>query len=214
KGIVMCTGDYHFSYARSVIDTLRNILNCTLPIEIFYIGDDDLSLENRHILSDFSNIFFTDISTFFDNNIVNLSGWAIKPFAILGSRFEEIILMDADVIFVRNPIELFDEPGYIRTGTLFYKDRTTEPNIYSLKWLKGWMNDPLPETEKLRFWNGETYHEMESGTVVIHKTKTILGLLNTCKLNEYNYRHHVVYKRVHGDKETFWMGFDMARQHY
>jgi len=27
-------------------------------------------------------------------------------------------------------------------------------------------------------------------------------------------RDDVVYKHVHGDKETFWMGFDMARQHY
>ncbi|ORX61068.1 hypothetical protein BCR36DRAFT_401320 [Piromyces finnis] len=214
KGIVMSTGDFHFKYARSTIDTLRNVLNCTLPIELFYIGEDDLNQENRNILNQYSDIYLTDISTLFNNEILNLSGWAVKPFSILGSRFEEIIFMDADVVFVRDPAELFDEPGYIETGTLFYKDRTLFSNDKSLEWLKKWMTDPLPETKELRYWEGKTYHEMESGVVVIHKIKTILGLLNTCKLNEYAYREKIVYSYVHGDKETFWIGFDMARQHY
>ena len=49
--------------------------------------------------------------------------------------------------------------------------------------------------------------------MVIHKSKNILGLLAACKLNEKNYRN-IVYSHVYGDKETFWIGFDMARQPY
>jgi len=215
KGIVICTGNDHFNYARSTIDILRNILNCSLPIEVFYYGDDDLSYENRQILQKYSNTYLSNLFEYFDNTIINVKGWAIKPFAILASRFEEVILMDADVVFVRDPKELFNEQGYIETGTLFFKDRTlTKGKYYGLKWLKLWMKDPLPETKRLRYWKNKTIHEMDSGVVLIHKIKTLLGLLNTCKLNEYEIRSKVVYNYVYGDKETFWIGFDMARQHY
>ncbi|ORX72521.1 hypothetical protein BCR32DRAFT_211117 [Anaeromyces robustus] len=215
RGIVMCTGNEHFKYASSAIDIIRHVLNSDLPIEIFYNGDSDLSFQNRIMLLDYKDVYLTDISTYFDNSIVNISGWAIKPFAILASRFEEVILMDADVVYLRDPIELFEDIGYQKTGTLFFRDRTLEPGPHDgSQWLKSWMKNPLPETKKLRYWNELTQHEMDSSTVVIHKTKNILGLLAVCKLNEKKIRQEVIYKKVYGDKETFWMGFDMARQPY
>jgi len=116
---------------------------------------------------------------------------------------------------VEKCIYQFIQKGYLEKGTLFFQDRTLTPGMNDgTVWLKQWMTDPLPETKELRFWKEESHHEMESSTVVIHKTKALLGLLNTCKLNEYRYRHDVIYKMVYGEKETYWMGFDMARQHY
>ncbi|ORX81615.1 hypothetical protein BCR32DRAFT_184039, partial [Anaeromyces robustus] len=215
KGLVICTGDKHFKYARSTIDSLRNVLHCDLPIEIIYNGEYDLSYTNRDIISEFNDVYLTDISDYFDKKIVNISGWAIKPYALLASRFEEIILIDADVVYLRDPKELFEDEGYIKTGTLFFRDRTINPGPHpGSEWLRSWMTNPLPETKDLRFYNEETMHEMESSTVVLNKTKNILGLLATCKLNEKRIREDVVYKYVYGDKETFWIGFDMARQHY
>jgi len=215
RGIVLCTGNNYFNLARSTIDTLRHVLNSKLPIEVFYNGENDLSAENREFLKEFENIYVSDITTYFDNSIIDISSWAIKPFSILASRFEEVILIDADALYLRDPIELFKEKGYQETGTLFFRDRTLFPGTNSAsKWLKSWMVDPLPETKELRFWNEQTEHEMESSTVVIHKTKTLLGLLNVCKLNEKAIRQDVVYRKVYGDKETYWIGFDMARQHY
>ena len=215
KGIVISTGDYHFKYAISTINTLRHVLNCTLPIEVFYSDENDLSSENQQLLAEFDNVYVSDLSNYSNNEIIDVNGWATKPFAILASRFEEVILMDADVLYLRDPSELFKEKGYIEKGTLFFRDRTLYPGSHKgSKWLKEWMINPLPETEASRFWNEQSIHEMESSTVVIHKIKTILGLLNVCKLNELNYRQGVIYKMVYGDKETFWMGFDMARQPY
>ncbi|OUM65259.1 glycosyltransferase family 71 protein [Piromyces sp. E2] len=189
KGIVICTGDHHFKFARSTIDSLRHILNCTLPIQIFYNGDSDLSKYNQEILRKYKDITVDDISTYFDEPTLNIEGWAIKPFAILASRFEEVILMDADVVYLYNPEELFENVNYKKKEQFFF--------VIELSTL-----------EK------QTRHEMDSSTVVIYKIKTLLGLLATCKLNEGDIRTDVVYKMVHGDKETFWMGFDMARQHY
>ncbi|OUM64547.1 glycosyltransferase family 71 protein, partial [Piromyces sp. E2] len=215
RGLVISTGNKHFKLARSTIDALRNIIHSKIPIEVIYYGDKDLSKENRKILTKYKNVYITDISSYFDSNSINIVGWAIKPFAILASRFEEVILIDADVMYLQDPLDLFDDPVYIEKGTLFFRDRTLFPGTNpAVQWVKSWMIDPLPETKALRFWNEISQHEMESSTVVINKTKNIVGLLSVCKLNEGRIRTNAVYKYVHGDKETFWMGFDMARQHY
>ncbi len=215
KGIVICVGDNQYKYAISTIDSIRNVLKSTLPIEIFYIGEGDLSIEHQNNLKKFENVYISDITTYFDNNIIKIIGWASKPFAILASRFEEVLLMDADAVYLHDPEELFEEENYRRMGTLFFKDRTLVPGPNKeLEWIKQWLVDPLPETKSLRFFNEKTKFELESSTVLIHKTKTLLGLLSACKLNEGDLREQVVYRVVYGDKETFWLGFDMAQQHY
>jgi len=216
RGIVICTGSTHYKYALSTIDTLRNVIKTKLPIEVFYNGKDELSDEEQQGLMIYPNVFLSDIEDYFNNDIIKSKKWAIKPFALLASRFMEVILIDADAMFIRDPAELFKTRGYEETGTLFFRDRTLQkPYINdSLNWFKEWAKNPLPETKSSRFWNGITVHEMDSSTVVINKEKAILGLFSVCKLNENVIREGMVYHHVYGDKETFWMGFDMARQHY
>jgi len=216
RGIVICTGTFHFKYALSTIDTLRNVIQTKLPIEVFYNGEEDLSIEDRQTLLAYPNLYLSNLEDYFDNDIIKCRKWAIKPFAMLASRFTEVILIDADAIFIHDPTELFKSKGYEETGTLFFRDRTLPKKSLSnsLTWFKEWAKDPLMETRNSRFWNGISIHEMDSSAVVINKEKAILGLLSVCKLNEFAIREGMVYLHVYGDKETFWMGFDMARQHY
>jgi len=216
KGIVICAGNKHIRMVRSTLDTLRNVIHTKLPIHIFYNGEEDLTKENQEMLQkEFEDVTVQDITIFFDNSIVKIGGWSIKPFGILACPFEEVILIDADAMYIHDPIEFFDEEGYRTTGTLFFRDRTILPGPNEgTRWLKSWMDDPLPETRKLRFWNEQSFHEFESSTVVVHKLRNILGLLGAAKLNEQKMRDDVVYKYVYGDKETFWIGFDLAREHY
>ncbi|ORX87958.1 hypothetical protein BCR32DRAFT_324157 [Anaeromyces robustus] len=217
RGIVICTGSFHFKYAQSTIDTLRNVIRTNLPIEIFYNGSEDLSMEEQQTLMAYPKVYLSNLEDIFNNNIIKCKKWSIKPFAILASRFSEVILMDADAMYLRDPAELFKSKGYEETGTIFFRDRTLPLSSHSsdsLTWFKEWAKDPLIETKSSRFWNGITIHEMDSSTVVINKEKVILGLLSVCKLNEFAIREGMVYRHVYGDKETFWMGFDMAHQHY
>jgi len=216
RGIVICTGNFHFKFAHSTIDILINLIKTKLPIEVFYNGKDDLTEEKKKILQAYPNVYLSNIEDYFNNDIIKCRKWAIKPFAMLASRFKEVILIDADAIFIHDPVELFKSKGYQKTGTLFFRDRTLSKSLNndSLTWFKEWAKDPLTETKKSRFWNDITIHEMDSSTVVMNKDKVILGLLSVCKLNEFSIRENMVYRHVHGDKETFWMGFDMARQHY
>jgi len=216
RGIVICTGSFHFKYAQSTIDTLRNLLRTKLPIEVFYNGEDDLTMKEQQTLLAYPNVYLSNLSDYFNDDIIKCKKWAIKPYAILASRFTEVILIDADALFIRDPAELFKSKGYEETGTLFFRDRTLPKNSPndSLLWFKEWAKNPLEETKNSRFWNGLTVHEMDSSAVVINKEKALLGLLSVCKLNEYAIREGMVYRHIYGDKETFWMGFDMAHQHY
>jgi len=215
RGIVICTGSYHYRFAKSTIDTLRNIIKTNLPIEIFYVGESDLSEAHRKDLESYDHVFCTDVTKFFDNDIIFIQGWAVKPFSILASRFEEVILIDADATYIRDPALWFDDEEYQKTGALFFKDRTLYPGPHGgSAWLHEWMVDPSDYAKNSRFYNELSSHEMESSTVVINKSKRFLGILETCKFNERKIRDRVVYQHVFGDKETYWMAFDMAREPY
>ena len=52
--------------------------------------------------------------------VTRLGGWELKAYALLHSRFREVLLLDADNVPVRNPEYLFDTPDYTAAGTLFW----------------------------------------------------------------------------------------------
>ncbi|GLD95755.1 hypothetical protein PINS_up004433 [Pythium insidiosum] len=52
-------------------------------------------------------------------------GFDIKILALLLSRFDEIMLMDADTLFFSSPMALWSTEKYQETGTLFFHDRVS-----------------------------------------------------------------------------------------
>lgn len=110
---------------------------------------------------------------------------------------------------------LFQDPGYLATGALFFYDRTLFPG-----WTLGsdWMKSNIPVlssfTRISRMFRRKTAHEQESGVVLINKKTRFLGLMGTCKMNGKWERDLVSYKIFHGDKETFWVGFEMVQEPY
>ncbi|KAF9113946.1 hypothetical protein BGX27_000477 [Mortierella sp. AM989] len=213
KGIVVCAGNRQFDYIVSSIQAIRR-LQPSLPIQIFYMGDGDLSIGRRnYILGMTSNIETVDIVRILDNDYMQLGGWSIKAFAILASRFREVILVDSDAYFLRDPVELFEDPGYKLTGTLYFYDRTLFAG-----WTKGpdWIRSMLPITsnfpQKTRMYRGLSMHEQESGVVVINKGTRFTGILAVCKMNSKWERDLYTYKQFYGDKESFWMGYEMVQE--
>ncbi|KAI9358461.1 mannosyltransferase putative-domain-containing protein [Pilaira anomala] len=216
KGIVMCVGNDQFKFAISSIRAIREVLGCNLPIEIFFVRDDDLSMAKRsYLATEFSDIRLMKLEDSISKYYTRFGGWAMKPFAILASKFTEVIMMDADVFFFQDPSLLLNDAGYKKTGSLFFYDRTLLPN-----WEKGpdWLRSFLPTMSSLvnetRWFRGTSSHEQESGVVVMNKKKSLLGLLSTCKLNALVERDEVVYKHVYGDKETYWVGHEISQTPY
>ena len=218
RGIVVCVYNDYVPLAMGNLQIVRTVLGSELPIEVFYMGDNDLSESNRKILETIPNLTTRNILEIFDDEDINMSGWAIKAFALMASSFQEAILMDADVIFLQKPESLFKSLIYQEKGALFFQDRTMYTvNFQSLKKAVQWIADVLPKPFKVslhsRFAAMESSHQQESGVVVIDKKKRFTGLLATCLLNVDEVRN-VAYSHMYGDKETFWIGFEIVREPY
>ncbi|KNE66922.1 hypothetical protein AMAG_11396 [Allomyces macrogynus ATCC 38327] len=213
RGLVYTCGRQHAHYAYVSILGLRKV-GSTLPVTIMYGGDGDLPPHYRQVLESLPNVKMMDMTAHVDWNVANPTGWAMKPFALLLAPYEQTILVDSDVYFMQPPEVLFDDPGYLATGTLFFHDRTLFPDAYApgLTWMKSFVPNPSARVRASRFWRGVSQHEMESGVVVVNKATTAgtLGMLVTCALNAPPLRESIVYRKVHGDKETFWIGFELA----
>jgi hypothetical protein len=204
QGIVMCVGNNQFKFAASSVRSIRQVLDCQLPIEIFFIREDDLSMAKRsYLTSEFKNVSLMKLDDYVGNYYTRFGGWAMKPFAVLASKFSEVIMMDADVFFLQDPILLLQDEGYQMTGSLFFYDRTLFANWEKgPDWLRSFLSTMSSLVPKTRWFKGTSSHEQESGVVVMNKKKSLLGLLSTCKLNGVTERDEVVYKHIYGDKEV------------
>ncbi|KAJ3326246.1 hypothetical protein HDV06_000122 [Boothiomyces sp. JEL0866] len=214
-GIVMSVNDRYTDLAVSTLLMIRNIHKCQLPVEIFYIGKDDLSVENQDRFKAIPNTQTIDITEIFDNDILQMEGWGSKPFALLASSFRNAMIIDADTVFLQSPELLFTNRLYLDHGALFFQDRT----VYSLLlFQKFWMELLFPfgmseYAQNTRMMLGDTAHQQESGVVLIDKTRRLPGLLAACMLNAGHIKEKT-YENVHGDKETFWLGFEIMGENY
>ncbi|CAF4896950.1 unnamed protein product [Rotaria socialis] len=204
KGIVICTGNGHFLLTLVALHALQSIGN-TMSIEVMFSTSTDLSASNQKLLKNqFPTVRLVDLSTIFNDSYLELRGWEIKPFAVLASRFQHVLLIDSDVLFLEKPSALFENELYLRTGTLFFYDRF-DLSPKALRWVR---------SISMKSTGTIPHRTQESGVVVIDKGRTLMGLLSTCKLNEHEQRERVTYKHLHGDKDTWWLGFHLVDMAY
>ncbi|KAG0356889.1 hypothetical protein BGZ54_000566 [Gamsiella multidivaricata] len=216
RGLVFCAGNGQFEFVVTSIQAVRNRLKSKLPIQVFHMGDNDLSRERQKYLRDMaSDIEIIDVTQILDNDYMQLGGWSIKPFAMLASSFEEVMFIDADAYFLQDPAVLFEDPGYLATGALFFYDRTLfAGGSKGSDWLKS-VTPILSSFPPIsRMFRRVSAHEQESGVVLVNKRTRFLGILATCKSNGKWERDLVSYEVFHGDKETFWTGFEMIQEPY
>lgn len=216
-GIVMCVGQRDLVLAAHNIRTLRNVLGSTLPIEIFYAGEHDFPWEKRKQVGDLApNIQMRNVLDSYDDTIAGINdslsenGWVMKPFAMLASRFQKAILVDADTIFLQRPDAYFDDDAHLKeTGTLFYHDRAVKGGytgwIDTLKWIKKVLKDRKPSAmlRQSIFWTQKLEHQQESGVVFADKSKpgVFTSLMFATWMNTKAARAYLS-QHVFGDKET------------
>ncbi|KAF2153588.1 glycosyltransferase family 71 protein [Myriangium duriaei CBS 260.36] len=222
-GIVISVGEPLIWEAAHLISSLRNVLRSKLPIQIAYAGDADLSPARREFLSTFgNNLEFIDLTTVFDDSIVGFKGWAMKPFAILASRYPRTILVDADMLFFHAPDKIFEKyQGLKDTGALYFKDRA----IYMfLNGRNGWLKDQLDNagrepskhlTHDSLFWKMLTSEEADSAMVAVDlsRPRQYLTMLFTAWMNS-NETRAFTYKMFYGDKETYWISNELTGTPY
>jgi alpha 1,3-mannosyltransferase len=207
-------------------------LNCKLPIQLFYNGDDDLGEENRQLL-EWEGVEVIDVSILLDPLKPNsLQGWAIKPFVMLMSSFSEFIFIDADTLFFQNPEVMFEFKSYNETGTLYYRDRTIDvpinptQNFFRKRYssidspslakdfFKSMVDLPSTFVRQQRIWLDISLYEGESGVILMDKKRGGMFVLLLASLMNMDPIKSEMYKVVHGDKESFWMASEALEVPY
>ncbi|KAJ3283159.1 hypothetical protein HDU79_009296 [Rhizoclosmatium sp. JEL0117] len=218
-GIVLCSGKWHFEMAVHAITTIRKALKSTLPVEVHYGGPDDLTPEMIKAFNSIENVKTVNILEYFPTETKLWGGWSMKPFAMLISRFRRLIFIDADALFFQDPRVLLTSSKIVsQYGQMFYHDRTLGGN--DPWWFKSINPHYSHYSTTLRYMQkdkpGSSQHEMESGVVVIDKGRTgvLHALMTVCKMNSKYERDELTYHRVYGDKETYWISWDLIRVPY
>ena len=187
RGIVICAGGPRmFTCAWITIGVLRRTLGCTLPIEVWYVGSSELSPPMRSLLQELGAQPVDAISVAKRRGADLLEGWPLKPFALLHSRFREILLIDADNVPIANPNSLFDHPHFTETGAVFW------PDLVRLS-----RENPMWSIAGIPF---RDIPSLESGAILVDKARAWRGLVLAHWMNQ---RAEFFYKFLYGDKDTF-----------
>ncbi|KAM0264105.1 hypothetical protein ACHAQJ_000850 [Trichoderma viride] len=225
RGIVVSAGgsDLSIRFAGHLIASIREVFGCTLPIQVAYAGENDLPKHRRDALLSLDkthNTEFLDVWTVFDDAALQLrkGGWAIKSFAALASRFEHVIVLDADAVFLQSPEVLFEQHAYIDNGAYLFHDRLLWQHAFQDRhdWWKDQIKEPSPAMNKSLVWTQDYAEECDSGVVVLDKSRpeVLVGLLHIAWQNTHDVREEVSYKITYGDKETWWLGLELAGSRY
>lgn len=228
RGIVMAVADRYMHMAVPSIALIRLHHKSDMPIEVWHAGDE-LSETSKQILQLFKNVKVQDIAEKYNRAPEFFQGFQIKGFLLDAAAFDEILLMDADTFLYMSPEELFSISGYVETGAFFFRDknRSWRKNQKDFRYeervrfLRSLIAEPsafLPQDWKF-YWSEDHLdyqkhrpdNHMESGVVLVDRRKHQGGVDRVLRLNE---DHKAVYRVVHGDKETYWMGFEAAKEPY
>ena len=212
RGLVLCVGGPTLlTNAYVTISALRT-LGCRLPIEIFHLGQEEISsiaksILLQHFAGDLGEITFHDAlemdypeghEQFHHGakpvSAETLQGYMLKGFALLQSKFRHVMLFDADSGPIVNPTFLFDTPEYIRHGSMFWQD-----------FWSGWVKDEFYGVLNITK-PGNMVRDIEAGQFLMNKYRHWDVVLVTWFLNCHS---EVTYLYQHGDKDTYPQAFDL-----
>ncbi|KAL3658742.1 hypothetical protein V7S43_016377 [Phytophthora oleae] len=201
-GIVMVVYPKLLASAYATVRTLREVLDCQLPIELWYRPDEIRSTQKA--LTPLKTLASSDTAggiTFHEINDARAFGYGTKVYAIYHSFLERILFLDADNVPVRDPSFLFASSEFVETGAVFWPDfwhpDNTIFNIHrqSLVW------------QFLGFSFADMF-EQESGQLLIDRRRHTVPME---VLSFYTFHRPNLFdnfKLAHGDKDLFrfaWM---------
>ena len=198
RGIVTCAGGQrYFTCAWMLIWVLRRVVGSKLPIQVWHLGRAEMS-EGMQIILEEQGVEVIDAEKVVARCPARVSGgWSLKPYAIAQSRFREVLFLDADTIPLVNPDAVFEWDSYTRHGALFWPD-----NVDLTK------ANPIWDMAGLQ---PKDCASLESGVLALDKQHTWELLDLAVLLNEY---WEEAYQYIHGDKDSYLVAAELARQNY
>ncbi|KAE8887692.1 hypothetical protein PF005_g6785 [Phytophthora fragariae] len=242
KAVVMCMHDGVVPMGLSLVRELRCLGNRDL-IQVYHCLPGELSNRSRELLFEAdSRLEIVDVCSDLvarGDMSLELAGqfrsWWIKPLALYHSDASEVILLDVDDVFMRDPAVLRTTEGYTRTGTTFFYDRVTAGKFFfnqqmanNMSYLDNLLHgfnytsigvssgySPSAHLRKSFAFRGETHHEQDSSVVVVDKSRSRKAMKALWWL--ITHERFANEKREtfsFGDKESFWLSFELAKQEY
>ena len=197
RGIVICGGGAKYFPCVYVLVRLLRMLGCELPIEVWHLGEKEMSQAMRGLLAPYEVECVDGQALRRVLPARRLGGWELKCYALLHSRFAEVLLLDADNCPVRDPAFLFEASEYRRLGAVFWPD--------FWKW---------KPADAVWLASGIGWHDgwqFESGQMVVDKARCWRALNIAMHLNEHS---DWWYRLIHGDKDTFHLAWRKIGQDY
>lgn len=239
RGIVLCLHNHVVTMGLSLIRELRCLGNQEI-VQVYHCSPDEMSEANRALLLSMdSRLEIVDVCTdlvakgkLTEDRTRHFRSWWIKPLAMYHTNLTEVLLLDADDIFMRDPAVLRSTPGYKKTGTTFFYDRVLwskeffNQDVDGEQYLQQLIADfdyagfgipgPVGPSKHLNTTfaiRRESSHEQDSSIVAIDKSRPdarramdVLFFL----ISEQHFVHEISY----GDKESFWLAFELAHVPY
>ena len=204
QGIVICGGgERYFPSAWVCINMLRD-LGCELPIELWYLGAHEMNSKMIELVTSLNVECIDAYQIAKHYPVKTLHGWALKPYAIMHSQFEEVLYLDADNVPAQDPTFLFSMPEYQEHRAIFWPDLYTGEGCGEHRFLtrEAWDICQVPYRDEAEF---------ESGQLLINKHQCWLSLQLTMHLNEHS---DFYYAFFYGDKDTFHLAWRRAEVEY
>lgn len=196
RGIVMLAGGVKYGFnAYANLKLLRH-LGVTLPVEVWYLNDSEMFLNIKSLLLSIDNVSLVNaeyIRRIIPANI--RGGWELKTYAILNTRFKEVLFLDADNFSYKNPEFLFDTDSFKEHKAIYWPDfQCIADNA------KIWDVAGIDKESNCREW--------ETGQIVIDKVAHWKPLQLAM---HYNENSDYYYRFVHGDKATFQTAYQKLK---
>ncbi|KAF1774991.1 Nucleotide-diphospho-sugar transferase [Phytophthora cactorum] len=238
KAIVLCMHDSVVPMGLSLVRELRCLGNQEL-IQVYHCFPDELSVKSREkLFAADSRLEIVDVCSDLvesgaldEETARHFRSWWIKPLALYHSNAPEVMLLDVDDLFMRDPAVLRTTEGYKRTGTTFFYDRVLPSDHFfnhkmehNVSYLENVLHtfdytsigvkegyEPSEHLKQSFAYRGETAHEQDSSLVLVDKSRAghameaLWWLITKERFeNEFSY----------GDKEAFWLSFELSKQEY
>jgi hypothetical protein len=97
-------------------------------MEWYYCGNELFDFQKKYITEKYNNInlinCLDNIPSWFPETITGkqIKGFMIKPFALMVTKFSDVLLLDADNIPIINVESLFSNSNYLIFGNIFWPD--------------------------------------------------------------------------------------------
>ena len=234
KGLVFLSGgDLYLSNAYMNIRFIRSLLQSKIPIEIWYLGEEEINKKLFSAIEKLGGVDFVDakerqkIFPMKSSNLgrimhekcpATMEGWRSKSYAILHSRFREVIYLDSDCFLFQKPEDLFLSSEYLDSKAVFSCDidlnshisgRKVDPETFVVSKLGSFTDRRWDYSKPNPLWEivgakEDELPEFESGFILVDKLEHVDSLFLAWFLNENS---DLTYKHLYGDKDTFHLAW-------